>query len=355
MTLINNIRLDIDDSKDIAEASHDPTFELDPAMAYIVTMTSLKPSLEADPSDKGKIDEFRGKLEKHRTVREDIFKHLNSLDTEKAYMYLITTVLPFLQNQASERLDEQGKTMKKVSQLYDKWNEIHAEITKTAETLKKLREGKHVDDVNLDVTKIEFYPRSSDKTKWIVATIKDPNHILKIKINEKVAEFKKLLEQVKKKLPSSSKQLIDVLETSADKLILKDNYDKGWFNFNWNYQGEFKFEIETKNVPEFSHIDFNSMDKTQELKNIDPETMKKVIWDRLTGSSRFFIDSDQSKFKSYMDNIGQGITALTSISNMTQQQLQIDTQYYNSLLGFQKSAQDYLNKTIQTALNNMRS
>lgn len=66
-------------------------------------------------------------------------------------------------------------------------------------------------------------------------------------------------------------------------------------------------------------------------------------------------DSDQTVFKAYMDNLGQGITALTSISNMTQQQLQIDTQYYNSLLGFQKSAQDSLNKTIQTALNNTRA
>ena len=55
-----------------------------------------------------------------------------------------------------------------------------------------------------------------------------------------------------------------------------------------------------------------------------------------------------------MDNIAQGITALTSISNMTQQELQIATQYYNSLLGFQKSAQDSLNKIVQTAINNTR-
>ena len=318
-------------------------------------MTSLKPLLEVAASEKESIDRLPAKAEKHKTLRESIFEGLKNLDTEKAYMYLITTVLPFLQNQSTESLEEQGTTMKKVSQLYDKWNEIQAEITKIAETLKKLRDGKYVDDVNLDVTKVEFYRRSSDNTKWIIATIKDPNHILKIKINEKIAEFKKLLEQVKKSLPSSSKQLIDVLDTSADQLILKDNYDKGWFNFNWNYQGEFKFEIETKDVPEFSHIDFSKMDRIQELRNIDPQTMKKVIWDRLTGSSRFFIDSDQSKFKSYIDNVAKGITALTSVSNMTQQQLQIDTQYYNSLLGFQKSAQDSINKTIQTALNNTRA
>jgi len=55
-----------------------------------------------------------------------------------------------------------------------------------------------------------------------------------------------------------------------------------------------------------------------------------------------------------MDNLAQGVTALTSISNMTQQQLQINTQYYNSLLGFQKSSQDSVNKLIQAALNNMR-
>ena len=68
----------------------------------------------------------------------------------------------------------------------------------------------------------------------------------------------------------------------------------------------------------------------------------------------FFINPDQTKFKAYMDNIAQGITALTSISNMTQQELQIATQYYNSLLGFQKSAQDSLNKIVQTAINNTR-
>lgn len=286
--------------------------------------------------------------------KEYHLQKLKSLGTEAAYVYALNTFLPFLQSQSAATLEEKGNTMKQISKLNNKWNEIQEEIANTEEILKKLRDGKHVDDVYLDVTKIELYRDKSNNKRWIIATIKDPYHTLNIKINDKVEEFKKLLKEVKKSLPSSSKQLINVLDTSADQLILKKNNDKGWFNFNWA-KGEFKFEIEAKNVDEFSDIDFNSMlpeNKSQNIKEldmIDKDTMTKVIWDRLTGSSRFFIDSDQSKFKAYMDNIGQGITALTSISNMTQQEVQIATQYYNSLLSLQKNGFDSIMKVIQVA------
>ena len=77
--------------------------------------------------------------------------------------------------------------------------------------------------------------------------------------------------------------------------------------------------------------------------------MRKFIFSTMRNEYFFIADADQTKFKAYMDNIAQGITALTSISNMTQQELQIATQYYNSLLGLQKSAFDSINKVVQIA------
>lgn len=195
--------------------------------------------------------------------REEIFKHLASLDTQEAYVYIISTVLPMLQNESTAGLDEAGKTMKIIAGIYDKWNEIQDLINKSIK----------------------------QDTKDATAADNLGN-----KIKKMVQDIQYELKRAKIYLPSSSHSLLDTMKELSNKLVTE--YPKDFF--------------------------------------------------KVAG------DSDQTAFKIYIDNIGQGITALTSISNMAQQQLQIETQYYNSLLGFQKSAQDSLNKSIQAALNNMR-
>lgn len=195
--------------------------------------------------------------------REDILKHFNSLSTEKAYMYLITTVLPMLQEESTASLEEQGNTMKLVSRVFDKWNSIQ-------------------DLINKSIKQNEQDAAAADKLGNQIKSI--------------VQDIQYQLKRAKLYLPASAESLLNTMKELSNKLITE--YPKDFF------------------------------------------TIAK--------------DSDQTAFKAYMDNLGQGITALTSISNMTQQQLQIDTQYYNSLLGFQKSAQDSINKIIQTALNNTR-
>lgn len=269
-------------------------------------------------------------------TRESIFLKLKSLDAQAAFMYLTTVVIPFLQNESAEILEKQGKTMKLVSEVFDKWNDIQDEINKTTKTLKILQEGKSIGDIDVVITLIEDYHRKSDNTDWKVVTIKDPKGYINIKINEKVREFKQLLDKVKKKLPKTSKELVETLDTLADGLNVEEKYEKGYYNFNWNNEGVFKFEVQNKDVPDFKD-------------NKDFEKMKKIIWDRITGSSRFLIDPDQTKAKIYLDNIGQGVTALTSISNMTQQELQLASQYHNTLLGLQKTAYDAISKVVQVA------
>lgn len=270
------------------------------------------------------------------STKESMLLKLKALDTQAAFMYLATVLIPFLQKESAAVLEKQGETMKLISVVFDKWNEIQDEINKTTKTLKILREGKSIGDIDVIITKIEDYHRKSDDTHWKVVTLEDPKGYINIKINEKVQEFKKLLNNVKKRLPSTSKELVTTLDTLADGLMVEEKYEKGYYNFNWNNYGVFKFEVQTKHVPDFTdNTDFNKM--------------KKIIWDRITGSCRFLIDPDQTKAKIYMDNIGQGVTALTSISNMTQQELQVATQYHNSLLGLQKTAYDAINKVVQVA------
>lgn len=213
------------------------------------------------------VDELLANVGKYSRMleREEILRHFNSLSTEEAYMYLITTVLPMLQNESTASLEEQGNTMKLISGIYDKWNSIQ--------------------DLINEATK-------KDNQRGAVAADELGNQIKKI-----VQDIQYQLKRARMFLPASAHSLLDTMKELSNKLITE--YPKDFF---------------------------------------------KVAQ-----------DSDQTTFKAYMDNIGQGITALTSISNMTQQQLQIDTQYYNSLLGFQKSSQDSVNKIIQTALNNTRS
>lgn len=211
------------------------------------------------------VDELLANVGKYSRMlkRENILKHFKGLSTEEAYMYLITTVLPMLQEESTMSLEEQGNTMKLISGVFDKWNSIQNLINKAIQ----------------------------QNQQDAVAADKLGNQIKSI-----VQDIQYQLRRARMYLPASAESLLNTMKELSNKLITE--YPKDFF--------------------------------------------------------RVAKDSDQTVFKAYMDNLGQGITALTSISNMTQQQLQIDTQYYNSLLGFQKSAQDSINKIIQTALNNTR-
>lgn len=204
------------------------------------------------------ITESIDKIDKFNT--NDIhFLILNSLNTAEAYMYLILTIFPALQNQSAKNLETQGKTMKVVSEIYDKWNLLQDIINTAAK-------GKS----------------------------KDTSEQLKLKIENIGNEIEDLLEKVKKDLPGTTESLVTTMKELTQQLVTKF-----------------------------------------------PKDFYKIA-----------NDSDQTAFKSYMDILGQGTTALTSISNMTQQALQISTQYYNSLLGLQKNALESLNKVIQIATKN---
>ncbi len=275
------------------------------------------------------------------------FLKLGALSTEKAYVYLITVLLPFLQKETAETLEEQGKTMKKVSQLYDKWNEVQDEINRLSKHTKILEKEGLIKEGKFNIDSIYDW---SDKNgvRWKIVKIKDPNKSLgklfnaKNLIKKKVQELKQLLQEVEKKLPATSKTLINTLKGLADKLLLGDPAKEGKYQFyHFPDTDEVRFEVRGDSITDFTD-------------NNDKDKMNKIIKDYTDSAFGFFINPDQTKFKAYMDNIAQGITALTSISNMTQQELQIATQYYNSLLGFQKSAQDSLNKIVQTAINNTR-
>lgn len=211
------------------------------------------------------VDELVANVGKYSRMleRDGILEHFNTLSTEKAYMYLITTVLPMLQNESTESLEEQGNTMKLISSIFDKWNSMQDLINKSIQ--QNVQDASAADKLGRDIKKI-------------------------------AQDIQYQLKRAKMYLSPSSESLLNTIKDLSNKLITE--YPKEFF---------------------------------------------KVAK-----------DSDQTVFKAYIDNLSQGITALTSISNMTQQQLQIDTQYYNSLLGFQKSSQDSINKIIQTVLNNTK-
>lgn len=275
------------------------------------------------------------------------FLKLGALSTEKAYVYLITVLLPFLQNETAETLEKQGQTMKQVSRLYDKWNEIQDEINQLSKHTKIIEKEGIIKDGKFNINLIYDYTDKKGE-KWKIVRIKDEKKYLeklfnaKNIIKKKVQEVKKLLADIEKKLPLASQTLINTMKKLTDKLVLGDPIKEGSYNFyHFPDTDEVRFEVPIHMIPDFTN-------------NNDKDKMNKIIKTYTDEAFGFFMDPDQTKFKAYMDNIAQGITALTSISNMTQQQLQIDTQYYNSLLGFQKSAQDSLNKIVQTAINNTR-
>lgn len=264
--------------------------------------------------------------------KEYHLEKLNSLGTQAAYIYVITTFLPFLQSQSAATLEEKGNNMKQISNLYNKWNEIQEEINDMATTIKDLFKNKVIKD-----QKVDFWDIISYK-EYKVGKFNDPKQLfqglLKAKknIDAKLEEFKKLLKDVEKKLPASAQSLIETLKELSSNLKLNQSKD---FNFYYWNENEMRFEILAK--------DANLRD------NKDYDKMNTLLMERLEEVYGFFISSDQTKFKAYMDNIAQGITALTSISNMTQQEVQIATQYHNSLLGLQKNGFDSIMKVIQTA------
>lgn len=279
------------------------------------------------------IDKSLRDIHAFSSSKEYHLKKLRSMGTQAAYMYAVTVFLPFLQSQSAETLEEKGNTMKQISNLYNKWNEIQEEINDMSTSIKELFQNKVIKDQKVDFWNIISY------RGYKVGKFNDPKHIFegllksKKNIENKLEEFKELLKQVEKKLPSSAHSLIATLKELSDNLEL--NRTKDDFNFYYWKGQEMRFEILAK--------DANLRD------NKDYDKMNELLMDRLEKVYGFFISPDQTQFKAYMDNIAQGITALTSISNMTQQEVQIATQYHNSLLGLQKNGFDSITKVVQIA------
>lgn len=278
------------------------------------------------------IDKSLRDIRAFSSTKEYHLQKLKSLGTQAAYIYAVNTFLPFLQKQSAATLEEKGNTMKQISKLYNKWNEIQEEINEMSTNIKELFKNKVIKDQKVAFWDIINY------NGYKVGKFNDPKQIFqgllksKKKIDEKLEEFRNLLEQVETKLPSSARSLIETLKELSANLELNKSKD---FNFYYWDENEMRFEILAK--------DANLKD------NKDYDKMNELLMERLEEVYGFFISPDQTKFKSYMDNIAQGITALTSISNMTQQEVQIASQYYNSLLGLQKNGFDSIMKVIQIA------
>lgn len=364
------------------------------------------------------IDKSFQDIDKFTSTKEFHLLKLKLLDTQSAYVYLTTVFIPFLQNEAAISLDKQGKRMELISKVFDRWNEIQNEVTQVARNSKEIhqwiKEGKV--DSNYNLYKDKNYKEKETDNDKLEKWSAFKSFLFNLK--NKQTQVRQLLDDMKKKFPDSMKSLIEtmkkltskileipitreaqdlssflkVLEKSNQELRLiseietleKENdplerrkkklqewmahlkrklgdyfhWDDEVLNFFWpsfykekKSWNEYRLEIE--------QIDKNMNANIEQIKNKKKELLQKEKERvaqpdiRLTLLS-WMINSDQTQFKNYMDILGQGVTALTSISNMTQQMLQIDTQYYNSLLALQKVGQDTLNKTIQSIMNNMR-
>lgn len=296
-------------------------------------------NLELSAENKKRFNKSLGDIDKNlrdiyafSSSKEYHLKKLKSLGTQAAYVYALNTFLPFLQSQSAATLEEKGNTMKQISNLYNKWNEIQEEINEMSTNIKELFKNEVIKD-----QKVVFW-EIIDYKGYKVGKFNDPKQLFqgllksKKNIDSKLEEFQKLIKEVEKKLPPSAKSLIETLKELSSNLKLNKSKD---FNFYYWDDNEMRFEILAK--------DANLKD------NEDYDKMNQLLMERLEEVYGFFISPDQTKFKSYMDNIAQGITALTSISNMTQQEVQIASQYYNSLLGLQKNGFDSIMKVIQIA------
>lgn len=276
------------------------------------------------------------------STKESMLLKLKSLDTQAAFIYLATVLIPFLQKESAEALEKQGQVMEQVSKAFDKWNEIQDDINNFNKIIEDIKKKGLIDESgNLKITNIVDYKSEFDNYRnYKIVWIEDPDHSFKPLIDAKesldakINEMQKLLKNLENKLPSSQKTLITTLKELTANLVLKREKNYTFYYFPDN-KSSLRFEIreDLVNLPN----------------NKDFEYMKKFIFSAMRDEYLFMVDKDQTKFKTYMDNISQGITALTSISNMTQQELQVATQYHNSLLGLQKTAYDAINKVIQVA------
>lgn len=275
-------------------------------------------------------------------TRESIFLKLKSLDAQAAFMYLTTVVIPFLQNESAKVLEKQGKMMEQVSKAFDKWNEIQDGINNFNKIIADIKKKGLIDESgNLKITNIVDYKSEFDNYRnYKIVWIEDPDNSFKPLIDAKesldakINEMQNLLKDLESKLPPSQKTLITTLKELTTNLVLKREKNYRFYYFPDN-KSSLRFEIreDLVNLPNNKDFDY----------------MKKFIFSAMRDEYLFMVDEDQTKFKAYMDNISQGITALTSISNVTQQELQLASQYHNTLLGLQKTAYDAISKVVQVA------
>lgn len=238
-------------------------------------------------------------------LKKDIlFEPLSSLNTQEAFMYLVMTLLPALQAESGDAIEKTGQLMKQTSKIFDKYNQIQDEITFVQKIAQKFMDERGTIFTGQDWKDFERFRDLGTKIDIIVSDIGG------------------LLKEVEKQLPPTAQTLISTLREINAKLLdlpaVSDKWDPTTNKYDGKaWVGEVTIEWDKEHNP--------------------------------LGLIESMLDADQTRFKGYIDNLAQAITAMTSISNMTQQEVQIASQYHNSLLGLQKNAYDSINKVVQIA------
>lgn len=354
-------------------------------------------------------------LEKIREIKLKELKEKQGM--MDAYIFMIVVFLTQLHTQQAEKLKAQGETLKKISQIFDQWNKIQSSlntISQNARTILRWIKERKIDSNYTLYTDATLKKKETDSDKLAIWN-KFKSFISDLQQN--VKELRRILDQVKRSLPDSATSLLNTMYKLSEKLLdipdakglndlnshlkVTDPSEKektiekeitdlkrtdrememkinrnveeririkdevGWFYWNmrdsWLPADKYKLKQRWNELADINEGIYqnratnakNIREKEKELRRERRE--KTALPDKRLTILEWISDSDQTQFKAYMDILAQGVTALTSISNMSQQQLQIDTQYYNSLLGLQKGGMDSLTKSIQGILANMRS
>lgn len=368
-----------------------------------------------DEQEEVKRKEREKELEKIREIKLKELKEKQGM--MDAYIFMIVVFLTQLHTKQAEKLKAHGETLKKISQIFDQWNKIQSSLNTISQngiTILQWIKQRKIDSNYTLYTDDTLKKKETDSDKlaiWNNFKSFIPN------LQKNIKDLRSILDEVKRSLPDSATSLLNTMYKLSEKLLdipdakglsdlntylkvtdpsekekriekeigdlkkadrememkinrnveerMKIKDEVGWFYWNmsdsWLPAAKYKLKQRWNELAEINEGIYKDRatnaerirEKESELRRERRE--KTALPDKRLTILEWISDSDQTQFKSYMDNLAQGVTALTSVSNMVQQQLQLDTQYYNSLLGLQKAGMDSLTKTVQGILANMRS
>lgn len=410
---LDELKGKVGDSKDKIASLED---KIDALLRELISKKKKEITKQKELEDKKDEIKPKEKIKEIKEIDlEELKKNRGAMD---AYVFMIVVFLTQLHTKQAEKLKAHGETLKKIAKIFDHWNLIEKEISSLSQNAKTIlqwiKEGKIDSNYNL-YTDNTLSKKETDSRKLAIwNTFKSFNSTLA----KRVHELKNILNEVKKTLPLSSKYLIDTMYKLSDRLLnipeatgennlntylkvlnpsvkektilkeineLKKEYRdldvqdakiseerialKNEIGYRWNFTDDFlkfvhphyyRLKQRWNNLGDEQNEIRKKKEGVYERISTKKSELRQALRERIALPSQrltiieWITDSDQTRFKSYMDNVAQGITALTSISNMAQQELQIDTQYYNSLLGLQKGGMDSLTRTIQGIIANMR-